>query len=175
MSTTDDLVKVPWSELADYQCFGCSPHNAGGLQLQFTAHPEGLQTRFRLGRQFESYPGVVHGGLIGVVADETMGNLIVFRHGMSAFTVSMRIRYVAPLASDEEYACLARLHPERGRPDLLCASADILDGSGAEMGSATATYRPVTMERARQYMIMSDDDAQALEQKLSTVAHPKGS
>jgi acyl-coenzyme A thioesterase PaaI-like protein len=175
MKPTNGAVTVPWSGLAGYQCFGCSPNNASGLRLQFTAHPEGLQTRFRLGRLFESYPGVVHGGLIGVVADETMGNLIVFRHGMSAFTVSMRIRYVAPLASDKEYACLARLHPERGQPNLLHASADILDNSGTEMASATATYRPVTMARARQHMIISDDDAQELEQKLSTMAHPKGS
>jgi acyl-coenzyme A thioesterase PaaI-like protein len=175
MKPTNCAVTVPWSGLADYQCFGCSPHNASGLRLQFTAHPEGLQTRFRLGRLFESYPGVVHGGLIGVVADETMGNLIVCRQGMSAFTVSMRIRYVAPLASDQEYVCLARLHPERGQADLLHASADILDSSSTEMASATATYRPVTIARARQHMIMNDDDARVLEQRLSTMNHPKGS
>ena len=44
---------------------------------RFTPHPDGLQARFRLSRSFESYPGVVHGGLTGVICDEVMGNLIV--------------------------------------------------------------------------------------------------
>ena len=98
-ATTGERVAVPWTVLPDYQCFGCSPHNPHGLELQFWTHPEGLESRFRLGRAFESYPGMVHGGVVGTVCDETMGNLLVLRAGRSAFTVSLRLRYRCPRAS----------------------------------------------------------------------------
>ncbi len=136
-----DAPDLPWSVLDDYRCFGCSPHNPHGIALAFDAHPEGLATTFRLGRSYESYPGVVHGGLLGVVADETMGNLIVVRTGLVAFTVSMRLRYVMPVSVGAEYTCVARLAAAGG--PLTSATAEILDAEGGCVVTASATYRNV--------------------------------
>ncbi|MCL9760247.1 PaaI family thioesterase [Frankia sp. AiPa1] len=146
--------ELPWAVLADYHCFGCSPHNPHGIALQFTEHPEGLATTFRLGRSYESYPGVVHGGLLGVVVDETMGNLIVMRTGRVAFTVSLRLRYLAPVTVGAAFTCVARLGRSRpGEPGtdgpLTSATAEILDADGAPAVTATATYRNVPTTIAR--------------------------
>ncbi|WP_268761264.1 PaaI family thioesterase, partial [Frankia sp. AvcI1] len=133
--------ELPWAVLADYRCFGCSPHNPHGLALEFDEHPEGLQAVFELGRSYESYPGVVHGGLLGVVCDETMGNLIVVRTGLVAFTVSMRMRYLAPVATGHGYTCVARLTAgaDAGSP-LIGATAEIVDADGVPVVTASATY-----------------------------------
>jgi acyl-coenzyme A thioesterase PaaI-like protein len=128
---------LPWARtVPDYQCFGCSPHNPHGLGLRFVAHPDGLLTRFRLGRSHESYPGVVHGGLTGVICDETMGNLIVLRGGSTAFTTAMRVRYVSPLLVGESYDCVARLRPATAGPVADGTSADGAAADGAVAGGA---------------------------------------
>jgi acyl-coenzyme A thioesterase PaaI-like protein len=159
-------IKVPWSVLPDYRCFGCSPHNPAGLGLTFAPHPEGVQARFRLGRGFESYPGVVHGGLVGVVCDETMGNLIVLDRRRTAFTVSLRTRFVAPLLVDRDYVCVARLRDEAGAP-LIHASAEVLDAAGDVCATATATYQPFTLQDVRDQLALGDDEVALLTQALT--------
>ncbi|MCM3882735.1 PaaI family thioesterase [Frankia sp. R82] len=161
--------ELPWAVLEDYRCFGCSPHNPHGIALQFTDHPEGIATTFRLGRSYESYPGVVHGGLLGVVVDETMGNLIVVRTGQVAFTVSMRLRYLAPVSVGAEYICVARLGQGADGP-LTSASAEILDADGATVVTATATYRNVSFGTARDRIALSAPEATRLGQALTTTA-----
>ncbi len=160
-------VKVPWAVLDDYRCFGCSPRNGGGMRLEFETCAEGLRTRFTLGRSYESYPGVVHGGLSGVVCDETMGNLLVLAHGRSGFTTSMRLRYIAPLLVGRPYTCVARLGGATGG-GLFQATADIHDEAGAVMVSASAAYQPFTLDEARDRLILSDHDAALLTASLST-------
>ncbi len=175
-ATGGEYLPVPWSVLADYRCFGCSPHNTSGLRLRFAARPDGeIDTRFRLGRGFESYPGIVHGGLIGVICDETMGNLIVLRTGLTALTTGMRLRYVTSMRIDTDYQCVARLLP--GGPEatsapagvggLVRAESEILDADGALVASASATYRPISMDSARQRMDLRPEEFDQVEAVLA--------
>jgi len=163
-------IDVPWASLEDYRCFGCSPHNPYGLQLRFWTHPDGVETAFRADRRFESYPGVVHGGLVSTVLDETMGNLLVLRADRPAFTVALRVRYLSPLSVETEYRCVARLRHNQQEPDLVHAAADVLDLDGAPMASATGVDQPVSMERARRHLVVSDDEAQMLTDSLAASA-----
>jgi acyl-coenzyme A thioesterase PaaI-like protein len=163
-------VRLPWSVLEDYQCFGCSPHNPAGLRLAFEPDGDGLRSRFTLGRGFESYPGVVHGGLVGVVCDETMGNLIVLRHGRSAFTVSMRQRYVAPLSTGQAYTCVARLREDaHGDERLLHVTAEVADEHGRVCATAAASYQPFTLDSVRDRLTLSATEAAALSAALSAI------
>jgi len=167
-----EAIAVPWSVIPDYRCFGCSPHNEGGLRLVFTAHPDGLQARFRLGRSFESYPGVVHGGLTGVICDEVMGNLIVLARHTPAFTVSQRTRFVTPLLVDHEYTCVASLS---GSPSdaLIQGNAEILDASGALCAGSTATYQPFDFRDVRHQLTLDDDEVALLSHALDPESHDR--
>ena len=139
-------VDMPWTALPSHHCFGCSPENPTGLKLRFGWRSDGgLATTFRLGREHESYPGIVHGGLVGVVCDETMGNLILLRTGRWALTTSMRLRYISPLIVGDEYTCVATV-VDSVAGDLCRVSSEILDRAGEAMATATATYRPVDIE-----------------------------
>lgn len=163
-------VRVPWSVIPDYHCFGCSPHNPSGLRLTFTPHPDGLQARFRLGRSFESYPGIVHGGLTGVICDEVMGNLIVLARHVPAFTVSQRTRFLAPLLIDREYRCVATL--SAGGGELIRATAEILDGDDAVRAASAATYRPFALADVRDQLALDDDEVALLSEALRTGPAP---
>ncbi|WP_207770129.1 PaaI family thioesterase, partial [Frankia canadensis] len=183
-ATTDEYRPVPWSTLEDHHCFGCSQTNASGLRLRFAARPDGaavpesIDTRFRLDRTFESYPGIVHGGLIGVICDETMGNLIVLRSGLTSLTIGMRLRYVTAMRVDAEYICVARLVDgaeealRAGAGGLVRAESEVLDTAGNLVASATATYRPISMDDARQHLTLRPDAFDRAEAALTTSAAP---
>ncbi|WP_040477674.1 PaaI family thioesterase [Longispora albida] len=157
-------VETPWAaSLSDYRCFGCSPHNPHGLQLVFHEAGDALECTFQLGRTFESYPGMVHGGVIGTICDEVMGNLIVLREGRSAFTVGIRLRYLAPLSVGEEYRCVARVRPAG---QLYQGSAEVLDRDGTLLVTATGTFQPVDMDRAREHMHLTDTETEQLSMRM---------
>lgn len=144
-------IALPWR---GHDCFGCAPDNPHGLGLTFTeddsTEPAGIRTGFTLGRHYESYPGVVHGGIVALVCDETMGNLIVLRDGTPAVTTSLRMRYVGTVRAGLPYRVSAGFTaPTAGsaRPqpgDLVTATADVTDARGDLVAAATATYHRVT-------------------------------
>lgn len=166
----DEGFETPWSGLQDYQCFGCSPHNDQGLQLRFRTTPDGISTTFRLGNAHESYPGVVHGGLAGVITDETMGNLIVLRTGLPAFTTALRLRYLAPIAVGAEHECRARIITGSETSGLISADAEILDAAGNLVATAKATYRPLALDQALDRFTLSAGDSARLATALATSA-----
>lgn len=129
---------LPWSGRGDHHCFGCSPANPAGLRLEFTEEDDALATQFLLDSHYESYPGVVHGGILALIADETMGNLVVLRLGVPALTTSLRTRYVGIVSVGRRYRCLARATERDG---LVSATAEILDSRDAVVATATAGYK----------------------------------
>jgi acyl-coenzyme A thioesterase PaaI-like protein len=168
--TAAEPVRPPWLVLPDYQCFGCSPHNAAGLQLQFWLREggESLQTPLRFGREHESYPGVVHGGIVGTVCDEIMGNLLVLTSGVTHFTVTLRIRFLSPLAVGADYTCVAELRPTGPEARQRQATADVLDAAGRTVATANGTYQPASEEQARQHLALSEADRRLLDEALTT-------
>ncbi len=165
-------MNVPWSVIEDYRCFGCSPHNPNGLQLDLAPHRDGLQATFRLERRFESYPGIVHGGLVGVICDEVMGNLIVLTKRTPAFTVSARTRYITPLLIGSEYRCIAKL--SRGDRELIHASSEILDSDDQVCASSTASYQPFSMHDVRNKITLRDDEVAALTHAIANGVYVNG-
>jgi acyl-coenzyme A thioesterase PaaI-like protein len=133
-------MSLPWVDRVESNCFGCSPANPSGLALDFRPEGSELTVDLRLDRRYESYPGVVHGGIVALVCDEVMGNLVVLRHGRPAVTTSMRVRYVGTVAVGERYTCRASLVPDT-LP--VGARAEITDVRGDLIATAIAAYQPV--------------------------------
>lgn len=132
---------LPWAQRPDGHCFGCAPANPVGLGLRF--HPDGdaLVAEFCLDRRYESYPGVVHGGIVALVCDEVMGNHVVIGGGRPAVTTSLRMRYVGVVAVGGRYRC--RATTEEGRSGTVAGRAEVRDPAGDLVATATAVYRPL--------------------------------
>lgn len=142
--TTAPELELPWAGRADGHCFGCSPANPVGLGLAFLPDGDGISAAFCLDRRYESYPGVLHGGIVALICDEVMGNLVVLRHRLPAVTTSMRMRYVGVIGIGGHYSCHATVDgtgPYSGR-------AEIRGADGAVLATATASYLPVPADGA---------------------------
>ena len=171
-STPGPLVQMPWRVLPGYQCFGCSPDNEKGLRLSFTRVADGIECRLLFDRTFESYPGMVHGGIATTVCDEIMGNLLVLRIGASVFTTTLRTRYVYPLSVGVEYRCRAFAEVTSPTTTSYRARAEIVDLDGAMLVSASGTSQPATDQQARSHMSLTDAEAELVEQALRELRTP---
>lgn len=75
-------------------CFACGTENPIGLRLKFTKSDDKYITTFTAGPEHQSYNGVVHGGIISTLLDETMTRYIT-EQDVKAVTARLDIRYRA--------------------------------------------------------------------------------
>ncbi|TVR91835.1 MAG: PaaI family thioesterase [Spirochaetaceae bacterium] len=90
-------VPNPYAGSENYNCFGCAPHNKTGLRMEFVRHDDGSVTSdWEPRREFEGFPGVVHGGIQAALADETAAWMIHAVLGTAGVTKELHTRYHKP-------------------------------------------------------------------------------
>ncbi len=80
-------------------CFVCGLDNEHGLQMKFYEDGSGkVISDITVPRQFQGYPGVVHGGIIAAMLDEVSGRTITNSQATRwMVTASLSIRYRKPV------------------------------------------------------------------------------
>lgn len=73
-------------------CFVCGEENPHGLHLAFQADGDRASTVWTPRIGWESFQGIIHGGVISSVLDEAMAKAII-SGGHEAFTADLRIRF----------------------------------------------------------------------------------
>ena len=117
-------------ELADDQmCFGCGNRNPRGLKLHFTIDPErrSIRTRWTPTKEFQGYADIVHGGMVGLVLDEMMVNLL-WKLKLPAVTAELTVRFLKPTRVGESIDCQAHVKSEQGKLFLMEGKAKNSDG-----------------------------------------------
>lgn len=102
-------VMDPYTFGRHQMCFGCGPHNERGLRMRFTKEGEVVRSRLLLGTGHDGPPGILHGGLQAMIADEVAGWTLVGRLGRIGLTTSLQIRYIGSLRLGEEIVAEGRL------------------------------------------------------------------
>lgn len=81
-------------------CFLCGRQNPVGLKLEFYEDAEARQVRaeFTVPDEYQGYPGVVHGGIVAAVLDETSGRAVMLGSSDDNLMATLRltIRYRRP-------------------------------------------------------------------------------
>src|SRR2546430_5010760 len=111
----------------DGHCFGCGPLNPDGLQLKFEAGPDGSVATYTVPERFQSWAGMTHGGVVGLMLDEAVG-WAAWHAGHPGVTGRLQVSYRPPLKLGGTGRILGR--GEEDRPDLVLASG--LAGGSAD-------------------------------------------
>jgi len=127
------LAKQPNSRM----CFVCGLKNPMGLSGQFYMLENGEVCGIFMPRlEHQSFPAIVHGGIISGILDETIGRALMIKRpdDFWGFTLELRIRYKKPVPVDREIRAIAKITNETGR--LFEGEGRILlsDGSIAAEG-----------------------------------------
>ncbi|HXA43051.1 MAG TPA: PaaI family thioesterase [Candidatus Solibacter sp.] len=122
-SSTPEIPDNWLNDYTDYrQCFVCGSTNPGGLKLIYRQEGDEIVTEFVGSPQHQGFPGVVHGGLLSTILDETMGRTALFTRTWT-MTGRLEIRFRNPAPVGERLTCRARL--TRGRNSAFESRGEI--------------------------------------------------
>ena len=99
--------------VSDNYCFACGRDNPFGLHLNFEIADDKFIARKTLTREFQSFTGVAHGGIVTTLIDEAMGGYLVAL-GKKGFTARIEVRYRHPTPIGEELTITGWQESTRG-------------------------------------------------------------
>lgn len=117
-------------------CFICGLENPAGLHLHF--HDNGqdeVVAEFTVAPIHQSYPGIVHGGVVASILDEAGGRTAAIDdHNRFFVTASLQVRYRQPVPLETPLRAVGKLIKRQGRRAL--AHAEIRSPEGAVLAEA---------------------------------------
>ena len=134
---TDDLTLIDRSGEAYRRCFGCGTENPIGLRLRFERVDGGARAEFRPRPELQGWDGMLHGGIILTMLDETLAYATLFAVGPAVTaTIEARLRRPAPL--DQVYTLFGQV--VRSRLGMVQARGQITDPNGQLIAEAEGKF-----------------------------------
>jgi uncharacterized protein (TIGR00369 family) len=131
-------------EDAGNHCFGCSPHNARGLQLAFLKVDRGVvEASYVAAPDLCGMTGVIHGGVQAAILDEAMGFAVhaAFddREEASVATIELNLKYRRPAPTGQPLLVRARFVRAEARD--VWVTGEIRDAEGTLCTEAESRWR----------------------------------
>jgi acyl-coenzyme A thioesterase PaaI-like protein len=120
-------------------CFGCGAANDHAVGIELIADEGAAVGRVCFGAEHQGAPGLVHGGLLATLVDETMG-AVVYGGKVTRVTAEMTLRYRRPTPIGTELVCRARLGEVDGRRFTVLATITAADAKDDVLVEGEAVY-----------------------------------
>ncbi|TLX72370.1 PaaI family thioesterase [Labilibacter sediminis] len=85
----------------NYECFGCSPLNSIGLQMEFWDTGDEIVSKWTPQKHLEGYMNVLHGGIQATILDEIASWTVYTKCETAGVTSNLDIKYKNPLYIDK--------------------------------------------------------------------------
>ncbi len=106
-------------------CLLCGTANPNGLKVKFRVQPDGsVAAAFDCLPMLQSYPSVLHGGVISALLDSAMASAL-FAIGVVAVTAALEVRFLAP-TSTGRFAMVRAWTENAGAHPLYLQRAELL-------------------------------------------------
>lgn len=138
-------------------CFVCGVENPLGLKVRFDDNGvDTVQARYTVDEMYQSYPGVVHGGVVAALLDEAAGRTtMIAAPNRFMFTGKLTIKYRQPIPVETELLLVGTLLKSRSRTAQAHSEIRLPDGT-------IAAEADVTMVGAPDGALLDDVDFDAL-------------
>lgn len=94
-------------------CFVCGRENPYSLKMVWENHPaEGeIRSTVTVREEFNGYPGIVHGGILAAILDETAGRAVLLEGGPDDLmvTAKLEVTYRRPTPTDTPLRVVGRV------------------------------------------------------------------
>lgn len=87
----------PYTSIEGYNCFGCSPDNKHGLQMEFFEDKEYIVCNWEPKNYLQGYVNVLHGGIQATLLDEIANWVVNIKLKTAGVTYNMDINLKKPL------------------------------------------------------------------------------
>lgn len=109
-------------------CFACGRRNPSGLQLTFRREGDRIVADYQPRQTFQGFPGVLHGGVLATMLDETMSRTGAMRQEW-LMTGKLEIRYRRPAPMNKPLRVWGEILRERKGAIDATGAVELLDGT----------------------------------------------
>lgn len=110
-------------------CFVCGRENPVGLKMDFYSTGSGCtQAQITISAEYDGYPGIVHGGIIAAILDETGGRALMENFTRFMVTAQLNVRYRKPVPSQTPLIVIGEAGLRRGRVAHATSEIKTLEG-----------------------------------------------
>ena len=140
-------------------CFVCGRDNDAGLKMTWENHPEEgeIRSTVAVAEDFNGYPGIVHGGILAAMLDETAGRAILLEGDPDELmvTAKLEVLYRRPTPTDTPLLLVGRLVSRTEARAEAKAEVRLPNGTVSARGSVLLARPPKEItagwEAERQY------------------------
>ena len=143
------------NDTTDYQrCFVCGQHNPFGLHLIFRIEGDAIVSDFQPREEHQGFPGVIHGGIVAAVLDETLGRTSVLaQHPEWTMTGRLEIRYRRYVPYGPRLRVRATLGTERRRMIQASGVLTFSDDETTILAEAQGTFLALPLQVVNTIMV----------------------
>lgn len=130
-------------------CFVCGRENPVGLHMHFSVDDQNcVHAEFTPREEHQSFPGVMHGGLITTMLDELIGRTAIALD-IWCMTVKLDVRFLKPVPIGEPLALKGEITKKSSR--LLEGRGEIRLSDGTLAAEAMGTYLKIPDAQMEQF------------------------
>lgn len=134
------------NDTTDYQqCFACGQRNPFGLQLVFRLENDTIVAEFQPREEHQGFPGVIHGGIVAAVLDETLGRTSILSENPEwTMTGRLEVRYRRYVPYGPLLRVRASLGKQRRRMVQATGALTLAEDEQTVLADAQGTFLSLT-------------------------------
>jgi len=141
----------PYLKSPEYRCFGCSPKNESGLQMEFFLDGDEVVTIWEPKNHFAGFENILHGGIRATLIDEIAAWAIFMELDTMGYTTRLEVKYNEIIYTDRGPLTIRARVTERTKKTAL-VSVDIKDKDEKVVTTGEAEYFLIPTPIARKKM-----------------------
>ncbi len=142
-------IKNHWQSKPGYCCFGCSPSNPIGLNMEFFEDGDDIVCFWKPQPQFQGWIDTLHGGIQATLIDECASWVVSRKLQTTGVTAKLEVNYRKPvMTTDALLTIRARLSSLKR--NIACIHVTLENSRGELCSEGNATYFTFTKEKAGQ-------------------------
>ena len=128
-------------------CFLCGTENPLGLKVVFQRDADRVYTEYKVDERRAGFDGLIHGGILAALLDETMGWAAALAFNRMCVTAEMTIRYVKPVRVGATLVVSAK--PASCSRRLCVTEGEIRDADATLYTRATGKFLRLSVAETR--------------------------
>ncbi len=149
----------PYKGMEGYNCFGCSPGNEHGLQMQFYEEGDFLFSDWEPKGFLQGYHNVLHGGIQATLIDEIGSWLVMIKLKTAGVTSELFVRYLKPVRISKEGNIKLKASLTSFKNNLATVHVELFDAEGVKCAEGDPVYFVYPPEIAQKRLFFPEYNA----------------
>ncbi len=129
----------PYSNLEGYNCFGCSPNNQLGLQMEFYEDGDYVVSDWVPKKHLAGYGNILHGGIQSTILDEIASWVVSVKVKTAGVTATLNVKYKNTVFTDKGKLTIRAKLVDQNRK-FAAIHAELLNSEGNVCSEAEIKY-----------------------------------